>query len=191
MGLQIQIPPMYSAVKLNGQPLYKLARQGIEVERRERTIHITELQFLESNFPEIKARVTCSGGTYIRTLAHDLGAKLGCGAHLSGLIRTQVGRFHLHEACSLDDLSMEKIMPLEQALDPLPFRSLSSVELDRVRNGGAIPLRMETDAGYVVLTGHDGKVISIARVQGDFLQPECVIPAEVMLTGASSDDHPA
>ena len=188
LGLQIQVPPMFSAVKLNGQPLYKLARQGIEVERRERTIHISELSFLEATYPEIKAKVVCSGGTYIRTLAHDIGNRIGCGAHLSGLVRTSVGRFKLEEACSLDELSMDKLMPLEVALDPLPFRQLNYSELERVRNGGTIPLRIETELEYAVLLDLEGKVVSVAKVQGDFLHPECVIPAEVSLSSAVRHD---
>ena len=98
VGDQMQLPPMVSAVKKDGVPLYKLARQGLEVERRERLIHIYSFQFTSYQEPIGCFRVACTKGTYVRTLAHDFGRKLGCGAHLAALRRTASGRFDVAEA---------------------------------------------------------------------------------------------
>ncbi|MCG8011081.1 MAG: tRNA pseudouridine(55) synthase TruB, partial [Candidatus Thiodiazotropha weberae] len=88
LGEQQQLPPMYSAIKHNGERLYKLARQGIEVEREPRTIHIHGIDLLSFDLPEFEMDVRCSKGTYVRTLAEDIGKRLGCGAYVSGLRRT-------------------------------------------------------------------------------------------------------
>jgi len=99
-----QIPPMFSAVKVGGKRLYKLARKGIKVDRPPRTTTIYELEILEINSPLVKFRVVCSKGTYIRTLAADIGTALGCGAHLSALTRTKSGMFDLSNAVTLAEI---------------------------------------------------------------------------------------
>src|SRR5437773_3651332 len=101
-GDLMQLPPMVSAVKKDGVPLYKLARKGIEVERKERLIHIYSFRFTRYQEPIGQVRVACTKGTYVRTLAHDLGQKLGCGAHLAALRRTASGRFDVADALPLD-----------------------------------------------------------------------------------------
>ena len=99
-----QTPPMFSAVKHKGKPLYKLARRGIEVERRSRQVFIESIELLSFDIPEVRFRVVCSKGTYIRVLAADIGAVLGCGAHLSELTRTRSGVFKIGEAHTFDSL---------------------------------------------------------------------------------------
>lgn len=99
-----QIPPMHSALKLKGKPLYKYAREGIEVERPPRTVTIHELKVLSFTPKLVSVFVRCSKGTYIRTLAQDIGRKLGCGAHLSALRRSEVGPFSIEQAIALSDL---------------------------------------------------------------------------------------
>lgn len=99
-----QVPPMVSAVKHKGQPLYKLARKGQTVEREARTVHIYELRVISMNLPLIEFSCTCTKGTYVRTLCHDIGETLGCGAHLAGLRRTRSGRFDVQNAHTLDNL---------------------------------------------------------------------------------------
>ena len=119
-----QVPPMYSALKRGGIPLYKLARQGITVEREPRSIVIHDIELLRWTPPLLTIRVKCSPGTYIRALARDLGQKLGCGAHLHSLTRLASGHFTLEEAVSLDELTeafvqgnyQEFIHPLDEAL---------------------------------------------------------------------------
>jgi len=99
-----QIPPMYSAIKQNGQPLYKLARQGVEVERKARDVEIYSLELLSFDLPHASIRVACSRGTYVRSLADDIGRQLGCGAALQELRRTASGPFHIENAVTLRDL---------------------------------------------------------------------------------------
>lgn len=101
VGDQMQLPPMVSAIKKDGVPLYKLARKGLEVERKERLIHIYSFRFAAYDEPLATFRVACTKGTYVRTLAHDLGVKLGCGAHLTSLRRTVSGRFDVADALPL------------------------------------------------------------------------------------------
>ncbi|HEY9281324.1 MAG TPA: tRNA pseudouridine(55) synthase TruB [Eoetvoesiella sp.] len=116
-----QIPPMYSALKRDGKPLYEYARQGIELDRPARQITIYELEVLSFTGLEAQIAVHCSKGTYIRTLAQDIGRQLGCGAHLVALRRTQVGPFALSDAIALDALqSMETPQTTLLALDALP-----------------------------------------------------------------------
>ncbi len=107
-GRQMQLPPMYSALKVNGQKLVDLARRGIEVERQPREVEFSEISLLRFEPPHAVFRVTCSHGTYIRTLCHDLGQKLGCGACMESLIRTRVEEFGLEEALTLDELTLLK-----------------------------------------------------------------------------------
>jgi tRNA pseudouridine55 synthase len=104
LGDQMQMPPMVSAIKMNGVPLYKLARKGQEVEREPRFIHIYKFALHEFNPPRVTFEVKSTKGTYVRTLAHDLGQRLGCGACLSQLRRTQSGDFNLSKAWKLDDI---------------------------------------------------------------------------------------
>jgi tRNA pseudouridine55 synthase len=104
IGDLMQVPPMVSAIKKNGVPLYKLARKGIEVEREPRLIHIYNFRFTEYTEPLGKFRAACTKGTYIRSLAHDLGQKLGCGAHLTTLRRCASGKFDVAEALPLDTI---------------------------------------------------------------------------------------
>ena len=123
VGDQMQLPPMVSAVKKDGVPLYKLARQGLEVERRERLIHIYSFQFTSYQEPIGCFRVACTKGTYVRTLAHDFGRKLGCGAHLAALRRTASGRFDVAEALPLYPVLALSTAELEKRV--IPFLKLA------------------------------------------------------------------
>ncbi len=107
LGKQEQIPPMFSAKKIGGKKLYELARQGKEVERKPSAIEIYKIKVLKYRWPELKIRVSCSSGTYIRSLANDIGLKLGCGAHLSALRRTSIGRFSVKKAVKKDKISQK------------------------------------------------------------------------------------
>ncbi len=104
VGPQLQTPPMYSAKKINGQKLYDLARQGIEVERKPNAIEIYDIELLNYNYPRLKIRVNCSTGTYIRTLGYDIGQKLGCGAYCEELERTSIGDYKLSDAKKVDEV---------------------------------------------------------------------------------------
>lgn len=104
IGEYAQVPPMYSALKVNGKKLYELARAGIEVERKARNVQIMDIQILEIDLPKIRMRVSCSKGTYIRTLMYDIGRKLGCGGCMDTLLRTQVGTFSIQDSYRLDEI---------------------------------------------------------------------------------------
>ena len=118
LGDQYQMPPMYSAIKINGQPLYKAARKGEDVEREPRFIRVMGWDVLGFASPQIDFRLRCTKGTYVRTLAHDLGAKLGCGAHLSALRRTSTDKFTISQALTLDQLQAMTLPEIEQRLIP-------------------------------------------------------------------------
>ncbi len=141
-----QIPPMHSALKRDGRPLYELARQGIEVERAPRAVTIHELTLLSHAGDRCRLRVTCSKGTYIRTLAADLGEALGCGAHLTALRRTGVGPLTLAAAVALDQLAASEegalaafLLPLDALLQGLPAVRLEAAEALRFLHGNPVP----------------------------------------------------
>lgn len=116
LGDQYQTPPMFSAIKINGQPLYKMARKGQETEREPRFIRISAFDVLEANLPEVAFRVECTKGTYVRTLAHDLGRKLGPGASLTALRRTASGDHDVKDAVTLEALQAMTPQEIEARL---------------------------------------------------------------------------
>ena len=126
LGDQQQIPPMVSAIKVGGKQLYKLARQGVEIPREPRLVHIYTYKFSEYEEPFAYFRVSCTKGTYIRSLAHDLGEKLGCGAHLSRLRRLSSGRFEVADAAALEDVLKWDRTELERRV--VPFLKLKAYE---------------------------------------------------------------
>jgi tRNA pseudouridine55 synthase len=175
LGLIDQLPPMYSAIKKAGKPLYAYARKGEEVERTARTIHIDSIAIEAVNGPTVTIRVVCSGGTYLRTLAHDLGDAIGCGAYLSALNRVAVGKFELPDAIPLSEVSPEHLMPLADALPPMPLVELDVAQAADIREGRALVVMGAPETEFVgLLLG--GSVIGIAKVSENILQPECVIP---------------
>lgn len=119
LGDQYQTPPMFSALKIGGVPLYKMARQGEEIEREPRFIRIASFDLLGFAPPRITFSVHCTKGTYVRTIAHDLGQKLGCGAHLSALRRTGSGKFTIAQCTPLDEIERMTLPEIEQRLIPI------------------------------------------------------------------------
>lgn len=124
IGDQMQVPPMVSAIKKNGVPLYKLARKGVEVEREPRLIHIYNFRFTEYTEPLGIFRLACTKGTYVRSLANDLGQKLGCGAHLTTLRRSASGKFDVADALPLD--AILQLSPTQFEKRVIPFLKLAS-----------------------------------------------------------------
>lgn len=124
IGDQMQIPPMVSAVKVEGVPLYKLARKGVEVERKPRLIHIYNYRFTQYDEPYAHFRIGCTKGTYVRSLAHELGQKLGCGAHLATLRRVASGKFDVADAMAYEEVLQLSAAELEKRV--IPFLTLSS-----------------------------------------------------------------
>ena len=149
IGEYDQIPPMYSALKVNGKKLYELAREGKEVERKARRITIHEIRILEINLPEVKLEVTCSKGTYIRTLCHDIGQKLGCGGCMKELLRTRVERFGLEDSIRLGEIAQlqkegileEKIIAIDEMFPTYAQVVLPPKTAAAVRNGNSFRKR--------------------------------------------------
>ena len=171
-----QVPPMYSAVKKDGKPLYEYARQGVEVERKSRQVYIENFDPEGGEGDERQFRIVCSGGTYVRTLAHDLGAAVGCGAHVVELVRTQVGRFHLDNSVDIDGLANAKLIPLREALAPMEMVQMNETQVAYIRDGRTIQVRHALSGKFAGLLDTAGDLISVARVDSVFLHPECVIP---------------
>ena len=167
-GNILQVPPMYSALKVNGQKLYDLARKGKEVERQPRPITIHELKLLGMGAEGVHLRVHCSKGTYIRTLCKDIGAALGCGGCMAALRRVQAGEYTAGESVPLDVL-LESENP-EQYLRPVDsmFRNYPSVTLSekqelRCRNGGSFSVKM-ADGTYRAYS-QSGEFLMLAKVE--------------------------
>ncbi len=149
VGEYDQIPPMYSALKVNGKKLYELAREGVEIERKPRKIQIHRIEIREINLPEVRFEVWCSKGTYIRTLCNDIGEKLGCGGCMSSLIRTKSGIFTLEESKSLDEIETcvregrieEILVPIDAMFPDVPKVFVKEGEEKSVYNGNALTKR--------------------------------------------------
>jgi len=142
-----QIPPMYSAIKQRGKPLYQLARAGIEIERKPRRINISRLDVIEWNHPLLTVEIECSKGTYIRSIAHDMGQHLGCGAHLNQLRRTRNGPFHIEKAVDITQIEAaaknesweEIISPPDLILGHLPKIIVNQIVEEDIKCGRAFP----------------------------------------------------
>ena len=166
-GKQQQVPPMYSALKVNGKKLYELAREGKTVERKPRPVHFYEIEILEIALPLVRFRVTCSKGTYIRTLCHDIGEKLGCGAAMETLLRTKVGRFTLDDAITLAQTEEaaqngeieSKVLGIEKILAEYP-RVCCTKEGDRLLANGNPLVQALVDAeeknGWIRMCNSEG-----------------------------------
>jgi tRNA pseudouridine55 synthase len=149
-GTIAQVPPMVSAIKRDGQPLYKLARRGITVERAARPVDIYELALTDCSLPNLTLELTCSPGTYVRALARDLGQRLGCGAHLTALTRLASGDFTLNQALGWEAFTAAVtrgdwphwVLPIDAGLKHLPACTLGTRESRRVQGGQPLPATM-------------------------------------------------
>lgn len=152
-GDQMQIPPMYSALKVHGKKLYELAREGKTVEREPRPVHFFEIRALSFDLPRVTMRVVCSRGTYIRTLCHDIGEKLGCGGCMEHLTRTRVGIFKEEDALTLGKIAeiasenrlKDIVIPTDQVFSELPSVSTRNEGDVLAHNGNKIPTNMLSD----------------------------------------------
>ena len=164
-----QIPPMYSAIKINGQKLYDLARKGKTVERRPRSITIYELELLEQvNETDYLIRCVCSKGTYIRTLCHDIGAKLGCGGTLYSLRRTMAAGFTLDQAVSIEDVQEKGeslLLPTDRFFDEYPALTLTEARQDKMCRCGN-PLHLQgVKNGIYRIYGQNGEFLCLSRAE--------------------------
>lgn len=172
LGDYEQVPPMYSALKVNGRKLYELAREGIEVERKARRVRIEELEILQMALPVVRMRVVCSKGTYIRTLCDDIGKKAGCGAAMESLKRTRVGKFRIENALSLSEVEeMREKGRLEEVIVGVEemFPSLQRVKIrhdyqKQLENGNCLALKMMCDLKDM----NDSEQVRVYNAQGIF-----------------------
>jgi len=192
-GRTEQIPPMVSALKRDGTPLYVLARRGEVVERAPRPITITDLKILSVEMPEVEFEMTCSRGTYVRTVAADIGERLGCGAHLGRLVRTAVGPFHVDDATSLDDLAGALAdtegtgYSMYDALSFMPEVHVTEREEEALSTGGMIgidPERLGDHVGNFVRLSADGsELVAVGKrveaAPGD--EDDAPVPDEVRI----------
>jgi tRNA pseudouridine55 synthase len=174
-----QLPPMYSAVKHQGERLYKLAREGKEVERTPRTINIYSLELLRFELPEVELAVHCSKGTYVRTLAEDIGAMLGCGGHVSALRRSGVGpyvesstRFVTMEAVEAAaeqgfDAMDAMLLPLDTALDHCPALRLSADAAFYLGQGQPVLVPQAPTEGMVRLYDQSERFVGVGTILDD------------------------
>ena len=174
-----QVPPIYSAIKKDGQPLYAYARRGEEVEIKSRNVFIQEFELIGGEETDLHFRITCSGGTYIRSLAHDLGEAVGCGAHINSLRRTKVGKFSVGEAASIEDCSANDLIPLAEALPPFRLVQVNSGQVDHIQHGRPVKLALSVDEPLVGFLDESGNVVGVGRVKDEWAHPECVIPVGV------------
>lgn len=170
-GEILQIPPMYSAIKVKGQKLYEIARRGGEVERKPRAVLISDLSVIGREGEDFLLDVTCSKGTYIRTLCHDIGAALGCGACMSALRRIRAGCFSLETAHTLEEVQQAAdagraeslLLPVDTLFSAAPVLTIQSDEERRVRVGAGL-LRPEAEGDYRVY-GPDGVFLAYGRIR--------------------------
>lgn len=149
IGAYEQLPPMYSALKVNGKKLYELAREGKEVARRTRTVTIYDIRILEMRLPRVRMEVHCSKGTYIRTLCHDIGEKLGCGGCMETLVRTKVSRFTLEESVRLPQVEeyqkegrlSELVLPVDALFSDMKAAAVRPERVFYAYNGNRLPLK--------------------------------------------------
>ncbi|WP_175989057.1 tRNA pseudouridine(55) synthase TruB [Bacillus sp. Marseille-Q1617] len=187
-----QTPPMYSAVKVNGKRLYEYARKGIEVERPSRKVHIHELELLddwttlEGEHPHFSFRVSCSKGTYVRTLAVEIGKRLGYPAHMSSLTRTKSASFTQADCFTLEQVgeyvqserAEELLYPLESGLSHLPKMVISDTLAEKVKNGARLQEPEDWPKGSEVVMEHESRAIAIYQCHPD--KPEVIKPVKVL-----------
>jgi tRNA pseudouridine55 synthase len=174
VGEIIQTPPPYSAVKVQGRKAYEMAREGEEVNLEPRTIQVYSLELLEWAPPEVVIDVFCSSGTYVRSLANDLGKALGCGAHLVGLRRTKSGRFTLRDAVPLRRLQesfvagdwYKYLIPAAEALGDWPMVELNADQVELIRHGHRVPTE-HNEIGWARGVSEQGDLVALIEVDAE------------------------
>ena len=169
IGKYNQIPPMYSALKVEGKKLYELAREGKTIERKAREVHIYVAEILSIDLPRVYLKVKCSKGTYIRTLCHDIGRKLQCGGCMEELVRTRVGTFELQNAMKLDEIEKckhlggieDELMPVDEIFKEYKQIHLHGENMKRVYNGNPF--------SSAKVQCQDGEIIRIYNEQAEFV----------------------
>lgn len=178
VGPYLQIPPMYSALKVNGKKLYELAREGKTVERKARPVEIKGIQILEVAIPRVRMEVECSKGTYIRTLCHDIGEKLGCGGCMESLVRTRVERFLIKDSLRLEEIErlkkedqiLEAVIPVDQMFTSYKAAVVKNRWMELAKNGNVLPYQAVTvkdeplaDQEKIRLYDEEGQFIALYK----------------------------
>ena len=179
IGKQEQIPPMYSAIKVNGKKLYEYARNGqtVEISPRKIEIYDIELQEIEKELNEIKFKVSCSKGTYIRSLCDDIAKKMGTIGYMKELNRTKVGRFEIQNSITIDELENnkinveEKIITMEELFKELPIINLKKEQLEKFLNGVKINIKLE-DGIYNI---YEEKYIGLGIIKDNKLKRDIIL----------------
>jgi len=175
LGGYEQRPPAYSAVKIAGERSYRRARRGEVVEPAARRVEIAALDVVEYTAPDVRFRATVGGGTYLRSLARDLGAELGCGAHLIALRRTAVGPLRLAEAVAPEAVTAADLLDAAILVAHLPRREVSAVERDAVVHGRPIARDPVADTRDPIALFSGVELLAVAEVEGDALKPRVVV----------------
>ncbi len=188
-GAIYQTPPMYSAVKINGRPLYKLARKGITVERPQRMVVINRIEVLGFDLPFLEIKVSCSKGTYIRTLCHDIGEALGVGAHVTVLKRMRIGDFRVEDSATIKDIKdplrrgvLPAIQGIDSALKHLAEIVLLGGDFMRAKQGLSVPCpglsvnsRLLQTGQYIRLKDPSGSLFAIGRIEKRSIKIERIL----------------
>jgi len=174
-GAYDQRPPAYSAVKVAGERAYRRARRGEGVVLRPRRVEVTELELERFAPPDLGFRARVSGGTYLRSLARDVGEALGCGAHLATLTRTRVGPFRLADAVAPDGLTAHALRDPAELVRDLPARALDDAGRAAVIHGRPVPAGDETRGSGNVALFWSGQLVAVAERVGDVLKPRVVV----------------
>jgi tRNA pseudouridine55 synthase len=176
-----QVPPAYSAAKVSGRRAYDLARRGRAVALEARRVRVYGIDILAYDYPRLEIEVRCGKGTYIRSLARDLGERLGCGGYVETLRRTRVGPFAAEEAVPLDadaEAARARLLPVSAAVSELPRVTLDEADVIRLRQGQGVPAIGRPDAGEVAVFDARGGLVAVARLDRErrLLRPETVLP---------------
>jgi tRNA pseudouridine55 synthase len=177
IGEYDQVPPMFSALKVNGQPLYKLARQGIEIERKARRVSAYDIRYGGLNGDVLAFEVDCSSGFYVRSLVEDIGRTLACGAHVKTLRRSRIGKLSVAEAISFAELEaykdnqarINKLIPADQLLDKFPGVTLDSEQQIEIQFGRIVQLerKLHPEAPWVRIYGPEKLFLGLGSVDAE------------------------
>ena len=175
-----QIPPMHSAIKVNGQPLYKLAHQGIEIEREPRQVTIFELEFIsyDAEAERMVIQVHCSKGTYVRTLVEDIGEVLGCGAHVTALRRTTLGPYLEQDVLTMEQLELireeedksgldQRLLSLDSAVDDYEAVVLDADSSYYIRQGQPVQISGAPDQGWIRIYNEQKEFLGVGEIDSD------------------------
>jgi tRNA pseudouridine55 synthase len=172
-GVFDQVPPPFSAKKVGGVPSHKLARRDQAIELQAVRVAVERFEVLALEPPRMRFRVVCSPGTYVRSLAHDLGQRLGCGAHLTALRRTRSGEFDISQAVPLDKVSEANVIPMERMLECWPRIEVSESDESKVMRGNQIP--GAADGQFARIFNKKGQFLALASVENGWVRPRLVL----------------